>query len=113
MQAAQYINQQMQMDEVVIASPTLAWALNANVADMQMPLAYAGRATPHLPADVPADRWAFNPAYQQARFVVVDNLWRNWAVPNVAGVGEMLHEVEMWPVAFRSGEVVVYQNPAR
>jgi hypothetical protein len=112
-QAAQYINHQVQMDEVVIAAPTLAWALNANAADMQMPLAYAGHATPHLPADVPADRWAFSPAYQPARFIVVDNLVRNWAAPNVAGVGKMLHVVEMWPVVFRSGEVVVYKNPAR
>jgi 4-amino-4-deoxy-L-arabinose transferase-like glycosyltransferase len=111
--AAQYINEQVQIDDVVIASPTLAWALTANVADMQMPLAYAGRATPHLPADVPADRWAFNPAYQQARFVIVDNLWHNWARPNVAGVTEMLNEVGAWPVAFRAGEVVVYQNPMR
>ncbi len=112
-QAAQYINRQVQIDDVVIASPTLAWALNANVADMQMPLAYAGRATPHLPADVPAERWAFDPAYQQARFVVVDKLWHNWARPNVAGTTEMLKDIETWPVAFRSGEVVVYQNPVR
>jgi 4-amino-4-deoxy-L-arabinose transferase-like glycosyltransferase len=112
-QAAQYINAQTQIDDVVIASPTLAWALNTNVADMQMPLAYEGHATPHLPADVPADRWAFDPAYQQARFVVVDNLWHNWAVPNVAGVAEMVQEVEPWPVVFRAGEVVVYQNPMR
>ena len=98
---------------MVIAAPTLAWALTANVADMQMPLAYAGRATPHLPADVPAERWVFNPAYQQARFVIVDNLWHNWAQPNVAGVAGMLNEVETWPVAFRAGDVVVYQNPMR
>jgi 4-amino-4-deoxy-L-arabinose transferase-like glycosyltransferase len=113
LRTAQYINQQTRQDEVVIASPTLAWALTANVADMQMPPAYAGRATPHLPADVPADRWVFNPAYPQARFVVVDNLWRNWAVPNVAGVAEMVQAVETWPAVFRSGAVVVYQNPTR
>jgi uncharacterized membrane protein len=113
METAQYINQQTVPDGVVIASPTLAWAINANVADMQMPLAYAGRATPHLPADVPVDRWAFNPAYQDATLVVVDNLWRNWAVPNVAGIAEMVHEVETWPVVFRAGDVAVYQNPAK
>jgi 4-amino-4-deoxy-L-arabinose transferase-like glycosyltransferase len=113
MPAAHYINQQARNDDVVIASPALAWALSANVADMQMPLAYAGHATPHLPADVPAERWAFNPAYQQARFVVVDNLWHNWASPNVAGMAKMLNDVEGWPVAFRSGEIVIYQNPAR
>jgi 4-amino-4-deoxy-L-arabinose transferase-like glycosyltransferase len=113
MQTAQYINAQMQSDDVVIASPTLAWALNARVADMQLPLAYASHATPHFPANIPAERWSFNPAYQQARFVIVDNLWHNWAVPNVAGVAEMVHEVETWPVAFRASEVAVYQNPVR
>ena len=113
MPVAQVINQRVQIDDVVIASPALAWALNANVADMQMPLAYAGRATPHLPADVPTERWAFNPAYQRARFVVVDNLWHNWALPDVAGMAEMLNDIEAWPVAFRAGDVVVYQNPVR
>ena len=108
---AEFVNQRVTSTDLVIASPTLAWRLRANVADLQMPIAYRGQATPHLPGHIPAGRWAFDPSLEQARFVIVDNLWRNWAVPNVPGVSEMLQEIEAWPIVFRSGEVMVYQNP--
>ena len=108
---AEFVNQRVTSTDLVIASPTLAWRLRANVADLQMPIAYRGQATPHLPGNIPAGRWAFDPSLEQARFVIVDKLWRNWAVPNVPGVSEMLQEIEAWPIVFRSGEVMVYQNP--
>ncbi len=109
--AAAFVNRQAEVDDLVIASPTLAWLLNVQVADMQMPSAYRGQATPHLPADVPPDRWEFNPSVERARFVIVDNLWSNWAIPNVPGVADMLQELEKWPIVLRSGEVVIYRNP--
>ena len=85
--------------------------LHVNVADMQMPIAYQGQATPHLPADLPRERWAFDPSVERAHAVIVDNLWRNWAVPNVPGVAGVLHEIESWPIVLRSGSVVIYRNP--
>jgi hypothetical protein len=105
------VNRQVASDDLVIASPTLAWTLQSKVADMQMPFAYRGRVTPHLPGSIPAERWAFDPSVERARYVIVDNLWRNWAVPNVPGVSDLLHEIEAWPIVLRSGEIVVYQNP--
>ena len=110
-EAAAFVNQRTASSDLVIASPILAWMLHARVADMQMPLAYRGQATPHLPANVPRERWAFEPNVELARFVIVDNLWRNWAVPNVPGVADMLQEIATWPIVLRSGEVMVYQNP--
>jgi uncharacterized membrane protein len=109
--AASFVNTHTREGDLVIASPAVAWLLNANVADFQMSIAVTARATPHLPADLPSDRWAFDPAYQRARFIVVDNLWRNWAAPNVPGVAEMLKQVEAWSLVFKSGEVAVYQRP--
>ena len=109
--AADFLKQHLTSNDLVIASPTLAWLLPANVADMQMPIAYQGRATPHLPGNVPLERWAFDPSVDRARFVIVDNLWRNWAVPNVPGVTDLLQQIKLWPIVFRSGEIVVYQNP--
>jgi muconolactone delta-isomerase len=43
--------------------------------------------------------------------VVVDNLWRNWAVFTVPGVDEMLEQVTTWPLLFQAGEIEVYCNP--
>jgi 4-amino-4-deoxy-L-arabinose transferase-like glycosyltransferase len=110
-EAAAFVNQRVSADEVIIAAPTLAWALNAQVADAQMPSAYRGVATPHLPGDVPADRWAFDPSTERARYIIVDNLWRNWAVVNVPGLPAMLQEIEAWPLAWRRGEIAIYENP--
>jgi Dolichyl-phosphate-mannose-protein mannosyltransferase len=76
-QAAQFVNARTGPGDLVIASPGLAWLLSASAADFQMSIAFTGQETPHLPANLPADRFAFDPRYTQARFVIVDNLWRN------------------------------------
>ncbi|NTU61855.1 MAG: glycosyltransferase family 39 protein [Chloroflexi bacterium] len=110
-EAAAFVNQRTASSDLVIASPILAWMLHARVADIQMPLAQRGQATPHLPANVPRERWAFEPNVELARFVIVDNLWRNWAVPNMPGVADLLQEIATWPIVLRLGEVMVYQNP--
>jgi len=109
--AAEFVNRHTVPDDVVVASPTLAWLVEANVADVQMATVVAGYAAPDLPADIPADRFAFDPDYRQARFVIVDNLWHNWAVWNVPGATDVLREVETWPLAFEAGEIKVYENP--
>jgi hypothetical protein len=111
--AAAYLNDVADADDVVIASPGVAWSITARTADMQMPIAYRGTATPHLPANLPSNRWAFSPDYNAARFVVIDNLWRNWAMPNIPGVAEMVRDVAEWPLVFHAGEIVIYQNPER
>ena len=77
-----------------------------------MSLASTGRATPDLPAGIPADRFAFDPTYGRALFVVVDNLWVTWGVSNVPGAADLLATVETWPLAFEAGEIRVYANPA-
>ena len=57
------------------------------------------------------DRFAFNPDYTRARFVIVDNLWRNWGAVHVPLALAMLHDVETWPLAFEAGAIQVYSNP--
>jgi len=110
-QAAEFINHHLQTETTVIASPGLAWLIQGKVADFQMSAAYTGQRTVHLPPNLPPDRFAFNPHYQQATFVVVDNLWHNWAVWNIAGVSDMLTTLNSWPIVFEAGEIIIYQNP--
>ncbi len=111
-QVAAFVNARVTRDDLVIASPAIAWQIQSDVADFQMSVAHDGQATPHLPANVPPDRWVFDPSYQRARFAIIDNLWRNWAMSNVPGVTKLLEEVIMWPNVWRSDNVSVYQNPA-
>jgi hypothetical protein len=111
--AAEFVSRHTVPDDVVIASPTLSWLIEANVADVQMATAAAGYPSPDLPTDIPADRFVFDPHYERARFVVVDKLWHNWAVWSVPGAPDVLSEVETWSLVFEAGEIRVYENPHR
>jgi hypothetical protein len=93
-EAAAFLNAQTQSDDVVVASPALAWLLTAQAADIQMSVASRGMPTSHIPSDIPADRFAFNPDYAQARYVAIDNLWRNWAVWHIDTVSDIIRTVE-------------------
>jgi hypothetical protein len=110
-QALDFINAHIQPDDLVIASPALAWGINANAADFQQSLASQGIATQHFPADIPADRFAFDPDYRRARYVVIDRIWRNWAALNMPEVADIMAVVEGWPLEFSAGEIQVYRNP--
>jgi hypothetical protein len=110
-QVAAYVNARTGPGDVVIGSPPVAWLFEGHAADFQMAVAATGEGTVHFPPDVPADRFAFDPRYTGARFVVVDNLWRNWGAVHIPGVLRMLREVETWPLAFEAGAIQVYLNP--
>ncbi|MBN1284221.1 MAG: glycosyltransferase family 39 protein [Anaerolineae bacterium] len=110
--AAAFVNARRAADDLVIASPALAWLIQGNVADFQMSIAAAGTATPHLPGDIPNDRFVFDPRHPQARFIVVDNLWHNWGEIHIPGVSNILQAADQWPLVFASGSIAVYHNPA-
>lgn len=104
--------------DLVIASPPIGWQLrdSINAADYQMSIAAEGVAGPHLPGDIPPERFAFDPRFERARFVVVDPLWRSWGVVHIPGLGAKLAEIEQsWGLAFAAGEgggaLLVYQRP--
>jgi hypothetical protein len=105
------LNQQTDLEDVVLASPAIAWAVEANAADFQQAIAAKGLSTIHLPADIPRDRFNFDPTFENTSFVVVDPIWRNWAAEAIPEVGEMLNEVEKWPVFSTVGEVLIFKNP--
>jgi len=108
--AAAYINARTASEDLVIASPALAWLIDARVTDFQVSLAYDGHLTRHFPTDIPRSRFTFDPRADQARFVVVDRIWDNWAASQVPDLGEILDEIATWPLAAEFGEFRIYQN---
>ncbi len=109
----QYLNGIVQPDDVVLASPQLGWAVNARVADFQQTLAYDGYPTDNYPIPVKPWRFRYDPRLSNARFVVVDRMWREWGVENIAAMNQVLDPVLAWPVAFKARDIVVYRNPNR
>ncbi len=111
-QVADYVNANTRETDTIIASPAIGWLFNAQVADFQMAVAVDGQTTPHLPANIPSERWAFDPRYEQARYVIIDNLWRNWGVLHNPPVEAMVARVEAdWLLVFESGLIQVYEKP--
>ena len=110
-EAVNYVNARIRTNDLVIASPALAWAMDANAADFQMALAYKGEETMHFPGDIPKDRFSYAVDFSEATYIVIDPIWRNWAVLNMDGVQQMVDEVNKWPLVLEVGEIEVYKNP--
>ncbi len=110
-EVAEYIHGHSEDMDIVIASPGIAWMLNTRTADFQTSVAADGIATVHLPGNLPPQRFAFNPQIHSARYVIVDNLWRNWGVIHIPEVASMLDQLSDWALVFQSGELSVYETP--
>lgn len=108
-----FVNSRVSTDDLVLASPALAWAIEAKTADFQMAVAYTGGETKHFPINIPSNRFIFNADFNQAAYVIIDPIWWNWAVPNMPEVEDMVQVVTSWPKVYSAGQVVVYENPQR
>ncbi len=111
-QVAAFINGQVTANDVIVASPVVGWQFGGHPEDFQMAVAAADHvATPHLPANIPPERLAFNPDYRQARFVVIDNLWRNWGVIFIPGLSDVVTDVQThWHLVYQLGQFTVYER---
>lgn len=106
--------------DLVLASPTLAWAFDAPAsspslkgADLLQTLAQSGQSASFYPAGLPASRWSYDVSLASARYVVVDKLLRQLAAPGqIAALAPLLRQVQRWPIVFTSGQYTVYANPA-
>ena len=75
--------------------------------------ATTGQATQHFPADIPFDRFRFDPRLENAAYVVLDPLWRGWASSVMPQVADMVREVEEeWVLEERFGAFEVYRHPS-
>lgn len=78
--------------------------------ELLLATAVQGINTPHLPAELPSNRYAFNPHIQEAQIVVIDNLWHNWAQIHVPGVAEKMADLQTKIPIFQSGDITVYRR---
>lgn len=106
---AEYINTHSTANDISLASPAIAWALKGNVTDYQISLAYQGYKTPHFPGDISKDRFRFDPTYTNATYIVVDNIWMNWAensMPELAAIREYAERSQM---VYQTRDIAVYR----
>ena len=108
--AAEFVNHQVNSDDLVVASPAIAWMIETNRVDFQIPIIYEGNPSIHLPANIPADRFSYNSDYRSAKFVIVDNIWTDYAIHDNIYIREMFEDIEKWPLVWFGDQVRVYMN---
>ena len=108
--AADFVNSRVKSEDFVIASPAVAWMINSNRADFQIPIVYDGNPSIHLPANIPADRFSYDSDYHSAKFVIVDNIWTDYAIYDNYFIGEMYEDIKNWPVVWSGNKVQVHVN---
>jgi hypothetical protein len=104
-----YINNNSDPNDLIIASPSIAWALKGNATDYHITLAYMGLSTTYFQNDVSHNRFRFNPSYPNAKFIIIDNLWMNWGEENLKDLVTIRHFAEQYPVVFKTKQILVYK----
>lgn len=108
-----FVNANADTNETVISSPQIGWAIRAKAVEMQQMLSAEGYPSDNYPIALADDRFAYDASIHNARFIIVDNMWREWARNSQPGMPQSLERIQVWPVAFQRGDFTVYRNPAR
>jgi hypothetical protein len=108
-QAVQYLNQHVAAEDVVLASPAIAWAIQGNVSDYQLMIAESGVKTIHFPGNIPASRFRFDLKPDHVKYVVVDNIWRSWAEVAIPELSQYREKIEKYPLVYESKNIKIFQ----
>ena len=108
-----------QTGDLVLASPALAWrfdhptdAPGVQGADLLQTIAQAGDAAAFYPANLPSSRWVYSVSLDHARYVVVDDLLRQLAMPGQTdALVPVMARIRQWPVVYTAGQYTVYARP--
>lgn len=110
-----YVNRQVDPEDIVVASPHIAWRVKANATDFEQFMAYQGLFSVNYGEEgVPPERFAFAPLLENTKFVIVDNMWEEWAIPYEMPVLEKYLQIiqSSWELVLKQGDFKVYRNPA-
>lgn len=105
------LNPQLQPDDMVLASPQVAWMIPAHVIDIQQVVACEGERAHALP-EIERARFLYPCDVGSLHFVVQDDLIRSWAAQVMPEAARIVDLTSQWPLVFHVGEFSVYRNPA-
>ncbi|MEN6298707.1 MAG: glycosyltransferase family 39 protein [Anaerolineaceae bacterium] len=105
-----FVNNHTATNDLVIASPAIGWAIHANATDYVISLAYTGKQNLFFPTDIPRTRFRFNADFRHAKYIIVDNIWKNSFELNMPAMDSLNNEVETMTIAYRTSTIIVYQR---
>ena len=111
-QAAAWLNERLQPDDLVVCSANIGWMLRCKKADFVQATAWAGH--PTFTFDPPPKHARFrHPAdVGQARYVVIGDIDQRWtfAQPNVSLIADRLQK-ENWRIVWQGPFYLIVENP--
>lgn len=111
-QLRNYLSKTIRETETVIASPAIAWAINANATDYQISIAVNREPTIHFPNGIPKDRMRFASDMDVADYVIIDPILQSWENNHIPNIEDWVEQIETgWIPVFQTKSIVVYRNP--
>lgn len=108
------IHQNLNKDDVVIASPAIAWAISGNSTDYQIAIAVNDSPTIHFPRGIAVERMRFDTKISNARYVIWDSILESWTDMQIPGVENWRSVIfNTWKPVIRTENLIVFENPTQ
>ena len=106
---ADFVNSRVDKDDVVLTDSHLSRMINCKTSVLIQSAAFEGRPIAYMPSDLSGDRFLFNCSHKNAKFIVMVNGTREWAMNQTALV-EMMNEIQNWSTN-EINAYLIYRNP--
>ncbi|RLI88951.1 MAG: hypothetical protein DRO62_02725 [Candidatus Altiarchaeales archaeon] len=106
---ADFVNSRVDKDDVVLTDSHLSRMINCKTSVLIQSAAFEGRPIAYMPSDLSGDRFLFNCSHKNAKFIVMVNGTREWAMNQTALVG-MMNEIQNWSTN-EINAYLIYRNP--
>ena len=110
--AADWLNQKLEAEDLVICHQNIGWLLKCRTADLMQATAWSGKTTFTFEKLPKRERFRYAANLADAKFLVLGDIDRRWTLgqPNVSWI---LEEVEKsrWPVVWQGENYIIMANP--
>ena len=110
--AADWLNQKLEAEDLVICHQNIGWLLKCRTADLMQATAWSGKTTFTFEKLPKRERFLYAANLADAKFLVLGDIDRRWTLgqPNVSWI---LEEVEKsrWPVVWQGENYIIMANP--
>ena len=109
---AEWLNQHVELGDLVICHWNIGWLLKCQNADPMMCVAWNGLSTFTYEKGLPRERFRYDADIRRARYFVLTDIDRIWTLgqPNVQTIFNET-SLSKWTPVFQSGSCVIFRSP--
>ena len=106
---ADFVNERVVGDDVVLTDSHLSRMINSKTSVLIQAAAFKEESIAYMPSDLSKDRFLFNCSHRNAKFIVMVNGTREWAMNHTALV-KIMNEIQNWSTN-EINNYLIYRNP--